>query len=113
MILPNTYKLLLLLLPQCGYGQLTNGTAAGGPGAPGITGTTTPTQPAAPGSIEIISPMPGSFWLAGADYRVRWRTDPNGATPSTFNVDLLTTKGELVGRFLKLTQTVGQCVSNR
>ena len=40
-------------------------------------------------TISLVSPLKGSYWIAGATYRIRWEILPVGPIPDLFNVDLL------------------------
>ncbi|KAI8924292.1 hypothetical protein BC831DRAFT_466195 [Entophlyctis helioformis] len=53
------------------------------------------------GSMQLWSPLDGSYWLANAEYRVRWELLPLATVPDYFNVDLLTADGQFIARLLE------------
>ncbi|KAI8900539.1 hypothetical protein BC833DRAFT_581261 [Globomyces pollinis-pini] len=49
-----------------------------------------------PNSIRLVSPLPGSYWLSNAKYRVRFGVLPTGFIPDAFNLDILDKDGNLL-----------------
>lgn len=49
-------------------------------------------------TLQLISPLPGSFWLAGGRYRIRFEALPTGVIPDRYHVDLLTVDSLVVSR---------------
>ncbi|KAJ3252704.1 hypothetical protein HK103_001317 [Boothiomyces macroporosus] len=54
--------------------------------------------------INLYSPLGGSYWLANAEYRIRFEIAPGGYQPDHFHVDLLTPAGQLITRILENAQ---------
>nr|KAJ3420818.1 hypothetical protein HK105_005187 [Polyrhizophydium stewartii] len=53
------------------------------------------------GSMQLWSPLPGSYWLAGTEYRIRWEMLQKAIVPDFFHVDLLTSEGLLAARLFE------------
>ncbi|XJO75858.1 hypothetical protein BDV3_006471 [Batrachochytrium dendrobatidis] len=51
--------------------------------------------------MQLWSPLDGSYWLANADYRVRWEMLQTNLVPDFFHLDLLTSDGLLAARLME------------
>jgi hypothetical protein len=58
--------------------------------------------------LTLYSPLSGSYWLANAEYRVRFGLLPVGGIPDRYNVDLLTPDGtQVVARVAEAAPPLG------
>ncbi|KAH6598052.1 hypothetical protein BASA50_003935 [Batrachochytrium salamandrivorans] len=51
--------------------------------------------------IQLWSPLDGSYWLANAEYRVRWEMLQTSLVPDFFHLDLLTSDNLLAARLVE------------
>jgi hypothetical protein len=59
-------------------------------------------------TLTLYSPLRGSFWLANAEYRVRFGVLPTGGIPDRYHVDLMTPDGtQVVARVLEAAPPLG------